>query len=352
MKKIITCAGFHGTGSSVISDLLKEYKNVKSFGEFEFRFLQDPHGVGSLEDTILRNNCRLNSDRGIYDFLRFIKKISRKKIPFIKKNEYELFFKNNFEKISREYVNNLIDLKWKGWWHDFIFRDRDLFDTIIYRIKRFIFLIYKGINLILGKKIEGGITETFYYSNKTKEEFIKITKNYLNKLFAAMEVEEENLCLDQLVPVVNLEKYLNYFENLKVIVLDRDPRDLYIINKFIYKDGVVPVENVEIFIQHFKLLRKDLKKNKDNEEVLRLNFEDCIYNYDKTLKKIVEFLDLNEEDHKDIKKFFNPEISKNNTQLYLRYPHIKKDIIEIEKQLKEYCYNFPYEIKSKKNKVF
>ena len=42
MKSIITCTGYGGTGSSVVSDLLKEFKTVHSFGDFEFRFLQDP----------------------------------------------------------------------------------------------------------------------------------------------------------------------------------------------------------------------------------------------------------------------------------------------------------------------
>ena len=75
MKKIITCAGYHGTGSSLITDLLKEFSNVKSFGEYEFRFLQDPNGVGDLEERLINNNSRLNSDRAIYDFKRFIKKL-------------------------------------------------------------------------------------------------------------------------------------------------------------------------------------------------------------------------------------------------------------------------------------
>lgn len=352
MKRIVTCTGFHGTGSSIISDLLKEYKNIKSFGEFEFRFLQDPHGVGSLEDVIINNNCRLNSDRGIYDFLRFIKKLSRKRIPFVKKNEYEKIFKNNFEKISKEYIEELVDLRWNGWWHDFIFRDRDIFETIIYKLKRSIFLIYKGINLICGKKIEGGgIKEDFYCSYKSREEFIEITKKYLNKLFNKMEVTEDILCLDQLVPVISMDKYLKYFENIKVIIIDRDPRDLYVINKFIYKDGVVPTENVDIFIQHFLLLRKEGYKN-FRENVMRINFEECIYNYEESLKKISNFLELDEEKHDKKKRYFNPEISKNNTQLYFQYPEIENDILKIEKSLNEYCYKYPYKIDSNKKEIF
>ena len=38
--KIITCTGYGGTGSSAITDLLKEFQNVYSYGDVEFRFLQ------------------------------------------------------------------------------------------------------------------------------------------------------------------------------------------------------------------------------------------------------------------------------------------------------------------------
>ena len=34
--KIITCTGYGATGSSVITDLLKEFKTVHSLGDFEF----------------------------------------------------------------------------------------------------------------------------------------------------------------------------------------------------------------------------------------------------------------------------------------------------------------------------
>lgn len=48
MKNIITCASYGGTGSSAITDLMKEFNNVKSLGEFEFSIAHDLDGISDL----------------------------------------------------------------------------------------------------------------------------------------------------------------------------------------------------------------------------------------------------------------------------------------------------------------
>lgn len=346
MKKIITCAGYHGTGSSLVTDLLKEFSNVKSFGEYEFRFLQDPNGVGDLEERLLRNNNRLNSDRAIYDFRRFIKKISKRNLKFWKQNMYKKNFNGNFEKITDEYVNTLIELKWKGNWIDSIIRDRDGLDFYKYKLKRISAIFYKMAEKVF--KISTGnsvVKEEFIYSFPEENFFLLETKKYLEKLWEATKKKEEILSFDQLVPVCNLNKYIRYFNNIKIIIVDRDPRDLYVLNKYFWKDGVVPVENVDIFIKHFKLLRKHQQfENEDKDKVLKIKFEDAIYNYEKILLEIINFLELGEE-HKNKFKYFNPKKSMNNTQVFRNNFVNQEDIKKIEKELLEYCYEFPYILK-------
>lgn len=346
MKKIITCAGYHGTGSSLVTDLLKEFTNIKSFGEYEFRFLQDPNGVGDLEERILNNNSRLNSDRAIYDFRRFIKKISKRNLKFWKQNMYKKVFNNNFEKITVEYLNSLIELKWKGSWMDSLIRDRDGLEFYKYKLKRLISIFYKIIEKIFRISTEKSvIREEFVYSFPTEEEFLSKTRKYLDNLWKATNKKEEILSFDQLVPVCNMNKYIRYFDDIKIIVVDRDPRDLYVLNKYFWKDGVVPVDNVDIFIKHFRLTRKHQQfENEDENKVLKIKFEDAIYNYDLTLSEIINFLGINEK-HVNKFKYFNPKKSINNTQIYRNNFVNKKDIEKIEKELSEYCYKFPYELK-------
>ena len=51
--KIITCAGYYGTGSSAVTDILGEFDNIHFMGDYEFRFIQDPGGIADLEYNIV-----------------------------------------------------------------------------------------------------------------------------------------------------------------------------------------------------------------------------------------------------------------------------------------------------------
>ncbi|WP_410208627.1 hypothetical protein [Fusobacterium sp.] len=347
MKKIITCAGYHGTGSSVVSDLLKEFKGVKSFGEFEFRFLQDPNGVGDLEDKLIYNNCRLNSDRAIYDFKKFIQETGTARgMKFWKENTYEKVFHNKFLKITNEYIDDLVDLSWDGMWHDvYLRKDYRKFKYILwYKI------ILRKLKII--KNVKPKTTKIFF--SYPIENFVDKTKKYLNKLILATEAKEDILVFDQLLPICNQNKYLKYFEDIKVINFDRDPRDLYVLNKLYWKEMVVPTKNVDVFIKHFLLIRKHKKfEINDNIRVKNVQFEDFIYNYDEAVKELLEFLNINKENHIKKKQFFNPEVSINNTQVFRAHPELKDDIRKIEIELSDYCYKFPYKkIINEKEKVF
>lgn len=346
LKKIITCAGYHGTGSSVVTDLLQEFNGIKSFGEWEFRFLQDPNGVGDLEDKLISNNARLNSDRAIYDFKNFIKSLATDRdIRFWKKNIYEKIFNGKFLDITQNYIDDLVDLKWQGIWHD-------VYNRKEFKIHKYLF--YFSLVLLKFKLIKHINLKTIeIYFSYPIEDFSKKTKKYLNNLFKATEVAEDILVFDQLFPICNQNKYLKYFDDIKVINFDRDPRDLYVLNKVYWRDMVVPTDNVDIFIKHFLFIRKHQKYEEiDNKKIKNVKFEDFIYKYDESLEELLKFLEIDEKDHIRKKQFFNPEISINNTQIFKLHPELEEDIKQIEKELKEFCYNFP-EIKvSKKREIF
>lgn len=337
MKKIITCTGYHGTGSSLITDYLKEFEKVDSLGDFEFRFIQDPNGIADLEDRLLRNNSRLNSDRAIYEYLKLIKILnSNYTNKFWKKSFYKKIFNNKFLKYSEEYINNLVDMEWNGYWYDMELRNFTLKNRVKNFLIRLVSYKYKEINKKRRQKM--------YYSYPI-ENFYEETKKYLEKLFLEVSTSDI-LALDQLVPCCNTERYLNYFEDIKVIIVDRDPRDLYILNKEIWKEDIVPCKNVEDFIKHFKLLRKHQKYEKENtKKILRIKFEDTIYDYENIMNKIKKFLEIDSLEHNYPQKYFDPQKSAYNTQLFLKYCSYKEDIYKIEKELEEYCYKFPYKIK-------
>jgi hypothetical protein len=75
-----------------------------------------------------------------------------------------------------------------------------------------------------------------------------------------------------------------------------------------------------------------------SSEILNIQFEDMIYEYDKTIKKIMNFLDL--KNHSRPQSIFNPIFSMSNTYLIDLYPDYAEDIKYIENELPEYLYPF------------
>ena len=74
--------------------------------------------------------------------------------------------------------------------------------------------------------------------------------------------------------------------------------------------------------------------------VLHVRFEDLIYEYEETVKKIETFTGYS--DHILKRKFFDPDVSINNTQIF-NNPSYKSDIElirKIEVALPEYLYDF------------
>ena len=331
--KIITCTGYGATGSSVVSDLLKEFKKVKSYGDFEFRFIQDPHGLRDLEYGLFENNNRTNTDYYIKQFMKHSKFLSKSLVY-----KYEDHFNGNFKKLSDEFINNIIDVSYDGFWH------QDIIDET--PIRKFSYYLERFIQKKILKLKDVGAK---YYKNKmyyakpiSKQKFYEEVKNYTDQLIQNMNFDKDCdfVVLDQLVPPDHNETYLNYFSNLKVIVVDRDPRDVFLLEKYKYRDAFTPFD-VETFCKWYPLVRKHQSEEVNSENVLFVRFEDFIYKYEETIKKVINFLGIPEENWIKKGEFFKPEISIKNTKQWLSYPDKKDEISVIERELKDYLY--PYE---------
>ena len=339
--KVITCAGYYGTGSSAITDLLGEFENIHFLGDYEYRFVQDPGGIADLDYNIVDNYHRHNSGHALKRF--------RKNIEFLAGNRfnrtYENTFQGQFKKLSYEYIDSLTAFTFKGYWHQdvidkgfwFWFLERSL-DKILNRV---IVPILRGKNNIEPISIHLLRNEITYVPYADKQLFYEKTREYTRKLFDLANVDnKEYVMVDQLVPPSNTQKYLRYFDDLIVFSIDRDPRDIYLLEKYVYKGGVVPIAKVEDFCSWYRLTREHKKNEQDDpRKVMRLYFEDLIYHYDDTVKKITNFLGLDPSMHVAPRTKFVPERSIKNTQIWKRYPEIN-DIMEyIKKNLIEYCYN-------------
>ena len=151
------------------------------------------------------------------------------------------------------------------------------------------------------------------------KKFYEESHKYIYKIIEEISKGKENIILDQFLLPFNLFRVDNYFDDkLRVIVVARDPRDVFITNKYIWQQKQIcvpfPLE-VNEFCSFYKKMRESEKECTSNK-VLRINFEDLIYNYDTKIKEITKFLGFKESDHINKKTRFIPEISIKNTQLF------------------------------------
>lgn len=332
--RIVSCASYYGTGSSAVTDYLSEFSSIYSFTNEEFRFVQDPEGISDLEYNLVENFNRHNSGHALKRYKHLVDFYCGN----IFGKKYEAFFHGNWKKCSYEYIAKLTDFTYNGWWQ------YDLIDggKFFYFRKR---ILNKILKVTIWRNNPDRCLNTMkkeitYCSHPCEEYFLKCTRDYIDALFSSVTSGYDTVMVDQIVPPTNLERYLRYFNDIRVCIVDRDPRDIFVLDKYVWKDGIIP-SDVEKFCLWFKYTRAHRKiESIDGEKVIFLRFEDLIYRYEETTRRLNEWLSLNESDHTQKFKFLNPEVSIKNTQTWKNVKCDMNEIRYIEKELSEYLYPF------------
>lgn len=74
MDKIIIPMSYMGSGSSAVTDLLREYEGINTKNsDFEYVFLHAPDGLFDLEYKLLYNNNVIRSDEAVKSFRKLMK---------------------------------------------------------------------------------------------------------------------------------------------------------------------------------------------------------------------------------------------------------------------------------------
>lgn len=333
--KIITCASFYGSGSSVLTDLVSEYSTVYNRSNFEFSFLHDLDGVRDLEYHLVQNHNRNNSGHALkrfYNLMLFQKGnfLSKRYSAFIEKDEYQ--------RILDEYVGALTSFRTKCWWF------YDLYDK-----GPKAYYCYQILNHLCNALPIGNLhilrNEYMLFSHPSEEGFLKATRKFVSHFLVLLNKNNlEYLCLDQFVSNTDISQLLRYIEcDIFVFVIDRDPRDIYFSQKYFLKESPVPIDSVENFCKWYLYARQSGSRECECKSVIKMQFEDFIYKYEDTVKYVEKLTGLKQEDH--IKAFlhFNPKRSYNNTQVFQRFKKDKdiEDCRFIERTLSQYLYDFP-----------
>ena len=332
---IIGICGLGFSGSGAVIDLLREYKDIYGFSNCEMSICYYPDGVEDLDYHLNGSHSRyMSSDAALYAFHRMMK--SRFGHNSIRQPQYA----KEIMKLTEIYIDALSQVVWKGSWGYRDYVDGTLKSFFVCNVLQRISLI---IHSVFRKSIQLAPLETMRLSVYPLD-FEIITQKYIVDVLKAIGYSEDKkkFVVNQLFSGDDPEKSFKYFNDPYAIVVRRDPRDTYLLVKKMLKvhAGWIPTDNVEDFIKYYRLIYDNIKTGITGK-VIQIQYEDLIYSYDETVKKIEYFCLIN--NHIDKYKYFNPTRSIRYTQLLVDYPQYKNDILCIEKALSEYMYHFPYE---------
>lgn len=318
----ILTAGYGWSGSSAIVDLLKEYKEIVDT-DVEFRLIRDPNGLADLRSQLLNNWDILTVDSAVKNFLRLASSMNHVSTKTTYGLGYEKRIGSHFMLETENFIKNITSYSFRS-------------NSWILNISK---SKMKIVMEKIFKKMHMNYSEGFmYFSKCTENQFDNEVRKYLTSLFPI--IQEKSIILDQAISPVHPDQVSYFFDNAKMIIVDRDPRDVYV--NLIKGKNLIGAElsrshDVNKYIEWHITYRQKRNELKKYNFIKQFQFEDLIFNYDKSVKEVEQFLGLSDKDHIAKRKYFDPDISIKNVGAWKNYPY-QDEIRIIEKELPDYLY--------------
>lgn len=354
----ISVTGYFGAGSSAVLDLLSEYscngtgiKNER--GGYEHTTFYQPGGIFDLEDKLLLGNDIHRSDEALRTFEREMYRLNNNNFGWF--GSFKEMFGDTFEKNLNQFIEELhpftIKAQYYGQYEKVVFNPLKIPIQFAAKLLTGRTIYVWGRQFIYNPRIPE-MRVTF----PTQDEFYKSARKFVKQYMDMFrEKDKENTLFDRLLLCHNAYRLPQYFdEKFRLIIVKRDVRDVYCFNKYLWPEinaGSMYPTDVNTFIDYWRRLNR-YEREIEDDRILRINFEDLVYDYDNTLKKVEGHCNLKSNQHDLIKKYFKPQKSIKNTQVYHLRKEWKKEVDLIEDELSEYCYNFPYENKTDVKDMF
>lgn len=326
---IIGACGFGSTGSSAVTDYLLEFGNIQVLDQMEFTWVSGVDGLIDLDYHL--NHPHIRTMDSIYAIQRFKEKVEKALRGYEKHGKID---SRVFATSAERFIEAITQVKWK--WY--IGTPNNIIERGIKSVAKKCIIRRE---LKTGQQVNWWPLKDVCFSVKP-ENFDEAARTHVRELIAGMGADfSKPIILDQPFAGNNPQACFKFFDNPYAIVVDRDPRDNYVFanTKLVGKlSHFMPIQPVENFVKYYRALRDNQPYKEENARVLSIKFEDMVYHYDETTKKIREFLDLPENPNP--KSIFDPAISMPNTQVWKRFPKFAKDIEYIEAELKEYLFDY------------
>lgn len=334
-RNFVVIYGFGYSGSGAVVDLLKEVNpDVVYTSDAKFFGMRDVGGLVDLEHALLDDWDLCKVSEAIDRFLKLCKRSchSSRSILQTYGMDYNKWFSKEFMKYSKEFIDELTDFRYYSYEHSYLL-GHNYFEGLYSRLTHI--LDKRGLLLL------PPFTDKPYFSQPSREQYFESAKRYINRIYST-HPDSKYLVIDHHpLPVQQYERLKNYYgSNTKMIVVDRDPRNIYCsLIKYHVKIGVdmSRSHDVEKYVRYHKSLRSNLPKSPD---ILYLRLEDFVLDYDNTKRRVFDFVGIDVSDHICPKTFFDPSVSIKNLDIWRKYENIYPEgtFDKIKDQLNEYCF--------------
>ena len=325
----VAVSGYGKSGSGACVDILKEFEYIGGLDR-EFRIAKDPFGLIDLESSLVSNWEFVRHNTAIHNFIDYCNMLGRNEGLFTKTGKgFSDLLDVNFLNETNRYIESITDFKYFG-------------DTLL---QRYNLSVKELLIQRLRSKLKLANKKQMYFSKPSKDKFLSATNFYIRNLFDnfANKNNLKVIVLDQAIPPNNISKSILYFNNPKIIIVDRDPRDIYatmILEKRLLGADIANSDSFEKYLIWHKSIRQQSTSDINNPDldgnILRLNFESFFVDYDNTLKRIKEFLSVDFY-HKDKGLRFSPDTMQEHVGIWRNFSD-QYTISRIKEELIESCF--------------
>ena len=310
---VVSVQGFGYSGSGAVIDLLREYDTLQVLGYVDIEGTKTDVSNKFEEINILR------VAGGLFEIEKYLGS----------DNIYQ----------NDALLHRLINLFEKSSLYQALPMSQNYFYEFIRRISRT--FVNSGFGQTYNRHINyKGINDVLILEDMSIKSFRNLCKEFLYSIFSLIHRDPNMsvLVLDQFVNdrEFNMERYLEYVPNLKMITVYRDPRDIYAYAK---KEvgGWIPHTSVEEFIQWYNVITKKFNMKTDKYHVVQ--FERLINDYDNVVSSIEQYIGLNSSLHKRMGTCLDVSCSRKNICLWKQNnKEIDSDFIQIYNNFQQLCY--------------
>ena len=360
MRSDIAIVGFYGSGSSAVIDLLREFDNcgVALDRDRKGRLRPYEHVLfyanGGLFETgalLTGVNSSYGSDKIICDFKDCMNRLNNNN--FVSFGSYKWILGDKFMQATEKFLQEIGAVEMNNATYEHKVKTR--FSPVMAALQLAAKIVYKRPVYRWGKKNINDKKPSFFCMPKEEQYFSAAQKYVKAYLDMCAQKGKDYMIYDQLVCPQHTHIIKKYFdENFKMIMVVRDARDVYSLSRYFWSKppyGFSPPLPTDIN-EFASFWSKNVSFDQQYDNVKVIRFEDLVYQYDDTLKQIMDFIGLDGKNHVRKKAFFKPELSIKNTQTFTLDEEKLAQAQQIAELLPDCIYDFPYEVKTSYGEMF